>query len=141
MKEHFYEMTHQYKGDLDYIIPYLKEKYPYTDSLTIATNYEEFSYMYYLKSKVTIGYVYNNIEDDVKHIPDVILYRKSWGTDPKYFNEFIQKAKYEKVTLPVADYFVNNIPEFGSNFVTQHQFRTKLASTEQQKVEVFLRVK
>lgn len=141
IKDHLYEMTHQYKGCLDYVIPYIQEKYPHPDSLVIATNYEEFSYMYYLGSKVTIGYVYNNLEDDLKYIPDIILYRKSWGTDPKYFNEFMQKAKYQKVTFPVADYFVNNIPEFGSNYVTKHLFRTKLAQNEQQMVEMYIRVK
>jgi len=139
IKGHIYEMTHQYKGDLDYIIPYIQQNFKNTDSLTIATNYEEFSYMYYLRSKVTIGYVYNNLEDDLKHQPDIILYRKAWGTDPKYFNEFMQKAKYQKVTLPVADYPVNNIPEL--DFSIKHLFKTKLATNEQEKVDVFVRVK
>jgi len=139
IKGHIYEMTHQYKGTLDYIIPYIQENFKNTDTLIIATNYEEFSYMYYLKSKVTIGYVYNNLEDDLKHIPDIILFRKAWGTDPKYFNEFMQKAKYQKVSLPVADYPVNNIPEL--DFVIKHLFRTKLAATEQEKTDIFVRVK
>ena len=39
---------------LDYTIPFIKEKYPTSDTLVIAANYEETSYMYYLKSKVVV---------------------------------------------------------------------------------------
>ena len=139
IKDHTYEMTHQYKGVLDYIIPYIQENFKNTDILIIATNYEEFSYMYYLNSKVTIGYVYNNLEDDLKYIPDIIIYRKTWGTDPKVFNDFMQKAKYQKVSFPVYDYPVNNIPEL--DFVIKHLFKTKFAASEQEKTDIFVRVK
>jgi len=137
VKGHIYELTHQYKGGLDYIIPYIKENFKNPDSLVIATNYEEFSYMYYLKSKVIIGYVYNNLEDDLKYTPDIILYRKAWGTDPKYFNEFMQKASYQKISFPVADYPVNNIPEL--DFIIKHLFKTKLAANENERLDMFVR--
>ena len=139
MKDHIYEITHQYKGPLDYVIPYIKDNYKNTDTLVIATNYEEFSYMYYLNSKVIVGYIFNNIEEDAKCIPDIIMYRKTWGTNPKVFNDFMQKAKYQKVSFPVYDYPVNNIPEL--DFAIKHQFKTKLASSDQEKVDIFVKVK
>ncbi len=138
IKGHIYELTHQYKGSLDYIIPFIKDNFKHTDSLTIATNYEEYSYMYYLNSKVIIGYCNNNLEDDVKHIPDIIMYRKTWGTDPKVFNDFMQKTRYQKVAFPVADYPVNNIPEL--DFAIKHQFKTKFAANENEKAEILVRV-
>jgi hypothetical protein len=46
-----YQSTHQYKGCLDYVIPYIKDNYLNTDSLIIATNYEECSYMFFLIQK------------------------------------------------------------------------------------------
>jgi hypothetical protein len=77
------------------------------------------------------------LEDDVKHIPDIIMYRKSWGTDPKVFNDFMQKTRYQKVSFPVADYPVNNIPEL--DFVIKHLFKTKFATNENEKAEIFIR--
>lgn len=139
VKGHIYELFHPYKGVLDYTIPYIRDNYKNTDTLTIATNYEEYSYMYYLGSKVIIGYALNNVEEDMKHIPDIIMYRKTWGTDPKYFNEFMQKAKYQRVGFPVADYPVNNIPEL--DFVIKHLFKTKLATSEKEQAEMYVRVK
>lgn len=137
IKGHIYEMTHQYKGPLDYVIPYIKNNFSNTDSIIIATNYEEYSYMYYLKSKVIVGFCNNNIEEDVKQTPDIIMYRKTWGTDPKVFNDFIQRNRYQKVSFPVADYPVNNIPEL--DFVIKHLFKTKLATNENEKTEILVR--
>ena len=139
IKDYWYQLTHQYKGPLDYIIPYIKENYKKPEDLVIATNYEELSYIYFLDSKITIGYINKNIEEDLKYQPDIIIFRKSWGQNPKYFNDLINKAKYERVTFPVADYPVNDIAEL--DFGIQHLFRTKLAATEQEKVEMFVRTK
>jgi hypothetical protein len=137
VKGHMYELTHQYKGPLDYVIPYIKDNFKNTDSLIIATNYEEYSYMYYLNSKVIVGYPMNNLAEDAKCTPDIIMYRKTWGTDPKVFNDFIQKAQYQKVSFPVKDYPVNNIPEL--DFVIKHLFKTTFAANENEKTEILIR--
>jgi len=79
IKNYIYELSHQYKGPLDFVIPYIKSKYDKPGRLVIATNYEECSYMYYLGSRVIIGYVGNNLEEDLKIQPDVIIFRKRWA--------------------------------------------------------------
>lgn len=139
VKEHIYEMNHQRKGPLDVIIPYIKEKYPATDSLLIATNYEELCYVYYLNCITLLGYNYKNLDEDLKKTPDVLIFRKKWGHDPAPFNQYMQKARYERISFPVYDSPVNNIPELDW-FFTQHLFRTKFTNVEQDKTEIWVRV-
>lgn len=137
-KKYIYQITHQLKGPLDYIIPYIKENYAKTDDLVLATNYEELSYVFYLGCKVTIGYINKNIEEDLKYQPDIIVYRKKWGQDPVHYNNFIQKVPYSKIVFPVYDYPVNNIAEFYGNM--EHQFKTLMAESEADKAEMFVRI-
>lgn len=138
---HLYEITHQYKGPLDLIIPYIKEKYKETDKLVIATNYEEFAYMYYLKAKVTIGYIQNNLEDDLKYQPDIIIYRKgwSWQNDAPVFNNFFKTAQYERVTLPIRDYYVNNIPDINDKDAITHQYKTLMPTSDADMVDIYIK--
>jgi hypothetical protein len=121
---YIHQMTEPYKGPLDYTIPYIKEKYRESDKLIIATNYEETSYMYYLKSKVIIGYTGNNLKEDIKTQPHILSYRKIWGNYGDIFKDYMQKAKYEGIAFPVYDNPVNNIPELNFLPVFKHQFKT-----------------
>lgn len=136
IKNHFYELSHQYKGPLDFAIPYIKNNYKNTDSLIIATNYEECSYMYYLNSKVIIGYVGNNLAEDMKANPDIIIIRKKWTYTSKeeIFAPFFERNKYARVSFPVFDYFVNNIPETGL-----HLFKTEMAENDSQRLDIYLK--
>lgn len=138
-KNYIYQITHQYKGPLDYLIPYIKENFKSTEDIVLATNYEELSYVYYLGCKVTLGYINKNLEEDLKYQPDIMIYRKKWGHNPEHYNNFIQKAAYNKVTFPVFDSPVNNIAEFYGNI--EHQFKTKMATNEADKTEMLIRVK
>lgn len=140
LKGHVYELTHPYKGPLDYTIPYIQEKYKATDTLIIAANYEETSYMYYLGSKVTVGYVGNNLAEDSLLVPDVIAYRRNWGNFVKVFNKFWREASYSTQTFPVFDNPLNNIPEL--NFFKpafNHQFRTLDDKPEKENVVLYLK--
>ncbi|MGZ3595288.1 MAG: hypothetical protein ACXVAD_06890, partial [Syntrophales bacterium] len=137
---HVYELSHQYKGPLDYLIPFIKETYGDTDKLVIATNYEETSFMYYLGSKVIIGYVGNNLEQDTRLEPDIVIFRKGWrNLDPKIFIDFLTRHSYQRVSFPVFDYKVNNIPELNLSPEYQHQFRTLNEENERMKVDIFLK--
>ena len=81
--------------------------------------------MYYLKCKTIIGYVGNNLEEDQKANPQILLYRKSWGNHLQLFNNFIQRLNYRRISFPVFDNPVNNIPEL--NYfkpVFNHKFET-----------------
>jgi hypothetical protein len=141
LKGHVYELFHQYKGPLDHLIPFIKETYGDTDELVIATNYEETAFMYYLNSKVIIGYVGNNLEEDVQMVPDIVIFRKGWGNlNRKLFLGFLGKHRYQRVSFPVFDYKVNNIPEL--NFPQsglEHQFRTLYTGDERMKTDIYLK--
>jgi hypothetical protein len=140
LEGHAYELLHQYKGPLDYVIPFIKETYQDTDRLVIATNYEETSFMYYLDSKVTVGYVGNNLEQDIQTIPDIVIFRKGWrNLDPKIFIYFLTKNQYQRISFPVVDYKVNNIPELNLSPEYKHQFRTLNTEYESMKVDIFLK--
>jgi hypothetical protein len=68
--------------------------------------------MYYLDSKVIVGYVGNNLEEDMQMVPDIVIFRKGWrNLDPKIFIDFLVRRRYERISFPVVDYKVNNIPE------------------------------
>ncbi len=140
IKGHVYELSHQYKGPLDYVIPFIKDTYGDTEKLVIATNYEETSFMYYLKSKVIIGYVGNNLEEDMKMAPDIIIFRKGWrNLSPRIFIDFFMRHPYQRVSFPVVDYKMNNIPELNFSPEYQHQFRTLNTEDERMKVDIFLK--
>ena len=136
--DYLYQITHQYRGPLDYLIPYIKENYGSPEKLVLATNYEELSYVFYLDCRVTLGYINKNLEEDLKYQPDLMIFRKGWGHDPKYFNQLLRKARYRRVSFPVFDSNVNNIAEL--DYVIQHQFRTRLTDRESEKVDILVRV-
>jgi hypothetical protein len=141
IRGHIYELTHQYRGPLDFAIPYIKSKYKDTEHLVIATNYEEFSYMYYLGSKVTIGYVGCNLKEDAKIQPDVIIFRKKRTyVDPEVFNNFIRKARYIQVSIPVLDYLVNNIPELQvTDRTLYHLYKTQIAPSRERCLDICIK--
>ncbi len=142
IKGHVYEMGHQFKGPLDYTIPYIKEHFHRADTLTIAANYEEYSYIYYLDSKVIIGYVGNNLQEDAQLTPDVVAYRKPWQNHLNVFNGYLQQAVYEPVAFPVYDAMVNNIPELHSMYpMLNHRFKTQLTENPQEMTYLYINKK
>jgi hypothetical protein len=139
-REHIYELLHAYRGPLDYAIPYVAGRYPDPEKLVIATNYEESVWMYYLRSRVTVGYAGNNIEEDSRIQPDIIVPRKRSSPTNRLgiLQEFLRQGGYRKRVFAVADYTVNNIPEF-NNFYTWHQFRTRKTAAEKQALVIYER--
>lgn len=136
---HITELTNPYKGPLDYTIPYIKEKYPASDTLVIAANYEETSYMYYLKSKVIIGYTGNNLKEDTLVQPHIIAYRKPWGNYSAIFQKFITNAPYDPVKFPVKDSPVNTIPELNFKPAFNHPFETRLTEDDKEATYLYIR--
>jgi hypothetical protein len=133
---HMEELFHRYKGPLDFVIPYIKENYPHPEHLVIATNYEEPSYMYYLKSKVTIGFNANNLAEDLQFVPDIIIYRKNWnGIGHDLLQNLTKRSYYKQTVFFVFDYPVNNIPESGL-----HLFKTMLPCNHQQCVTILEKI-
>lgn len=134
-----YEMTHQYKGPLDFQIPYFLKKYNTTNDLIIATNYEECSYMYYLDAKVIMGFTLNNLENDLKEKPNSIVFRHdwAWNYEKEVFNSFFERNAYSKITFPVYDSPYNSIPEFNLP-ANNHLFKTKKPLNSEEKAHIYI---
>ncbi|TAG54010.1 MAG: hypothetical protein EAZ27_09820 [Cytophagales bacterium] len=136
---HITELSNPYKGPLDYTIPAIIEKYKKTDTLVIAANYEETSYMYYLGAKVIVGFIGNNLEEDSMKVPHVIAYRKPWGNFGDVFQDYFSKSQYTSQSFPIYDNPVNNIPELNFMPAFNHQFKTKLAQNQQESTELYFK--
>lgn len=138
LKGHIYELKYQYKGPLDFAIPFINKQYKNPRDLIIATNYEELSYMYYLDSRVIVGQKGNNLENDLKLQPDIIIQRKGWlGFNPEAYSYLLKKAEYKKISFPVYDYQVNNIPEL--YYPIFHQFKTKFPEKADEALDIYLK--
>jgi len=142
IREHWYESTHENNGCLDFAVDFIKSKYKHTDSLVISTNYEEPVLMYYLHSKVIIGYIKNNLAEDTLLQPDIIIYRRGWAwrDDEKIFRDQLAKASYDSVFFPVADYPVNTIAEIVTpSQGLGHLFRTQLTENPAEQLKIYCR--
>ena len=139
LKNYVYEITHQYKGVIDYIVPYIKSNYKDPQNLVVATNYEEEVLMYYLNSKVIVGYAGKNIGEDLKLNPDIIILRKSIKNYQGELQYLIDKGKYKKTSFEVYDYPVNNIQELF--YGPRHLFSTKYAANQNEMLEIYEKVK
>ena len=95
--------------------------------------------MYYLGSKVVVGYTGNNLKADSASRPDIIAYRKPWGNYQDIFNGFTQRELYEPVKFPVKDNPVNNIPELNFMPVFNHQFETVQSANDGDAAYLYIR--
>jgi hypothetical protein len=130
-----YELTHRYTGPVDQVILYIKENYKNPEKLTISTNTESTSYMYYLGSSVICDDKPNCYEDP----PDIVLPRNYLISDMfiQRFNRYLSSAKYKIVYLPIADYPSNNIPEFSLGL--RHLFQTPATTNKNLMVVMYVK--
>jgi hypothetical protein len=138
---HVRELSKPYKGPLDYTIPYIKQKYKHADDLIIATNYEESSYMFYLNSKTIIGFVGNNLKEDTLLTPDVISIRKTWSFNREPLDDLLKKANYSRITFPVHDNGVNNIPELNFIEILNHLYETSPNTSDEDAADLFIKTR
>lgn len=136
---HLTELGEPYKGPLDYAIPFIAQKTTRPDTLTIATNYEETSFMYYLGAKTIVGFVGNNLPADSLARPDVIMYRRAWGNFPNVFNSYLQRSRYQSQQFAVAELPVNNLPEVNFRPPFNHFFKTVPAGESFPAAEIYYR--
>lgn len=127
LRGHWHEMIVPYRGPIDFIVADLRARYPRTDELVIATNYESVPLMYYLGSKVTVGFARANLDEDMAIQPDVIIQRR-WPQGRRQLKWLAQRAAYDAVQLPVADIRFNNIPQLSASPIVLelHHFETPL---------------
>ena len=139
LKGHIFQLTHKYEGPLDHIVPFILNNFANSDDLVIATNYEETSLMYYLGAKVTVGYAGNNLEADAAITPDIIVFRKFREDFTFIFNMFLKRNSYDRISFPVYNSPVNNIPELHWDPPFQHLFQTQKTEDNDMKAAVYLR--
>lgn len=137
IKGFLYEINHPYRGPMDYLVGYIIENYKEPSSLVIATNYEEYVLMYYLDSKVVVGYVGNNLDEDKKSNPDIVVIRKNRPNFVSELNDFLKKGNYKEVVLNVYDYQVNNIPE--TTLPLKHLFKLPEPKDNSERLSLFVR--
>jgi hypothetical protein len=125
---HLEALREPYRGPLDFAIPYLAESHPDIADRVIATNYEEPAFIYYLGSKVTVGFYGANLDEDLTIQPDVIVPRP-WPDHLDTLKSLADAAHYESVAFPVANLWWNNIPGLNPRGERKigHQFRTRIA--------------
>ena len=137
-----YETFHRFENTIDYSVKFIADNFEKPDTLIIATNYEEACYDYYLGCKTIIGYVGNNLKEDLKLNPDIIIVRRNFIKIPLDFlsiaNYYIQQAAYQKIILPCYDDKFNTIPEIRKDI--HHSFRSPRAKKDEERLKVYIRI-
>lgn len=135
-----HELSTPYQGPLDFVVPFLESKVAQPENLVIATNYEAPVYMYYLGSRVLLGYTRAEQARDLMEQPDIIIPRMLWEGRP-LLHRFRDRAPYQRLVFDVEDFPVNNIPSLAESpiFGYSHQFRTRIGEDEESRLVIFIR--
>lgn len=136
------ELAAPYRGPLDFVVPYLQARYPRTEELVIATNYENHPLMYYLGSRVIVGTNLANITRDRLLAPDVVIPRRRWRQGQGELRRFLAAGGFERRSFPVEDRHWNNIPALSRSRLVPdpHRFRTPVPASEAAALEIYERV-
>jgi hypothetical protein len=124
------EISEPYRGPLDFVIPDLIARHADPAALTIATNYEAESFMYYLGARV-VGRFHDERPDAVAAEravrPDVVIPRAAVPKRLAMVRSYLAHGEFVRRSMPVADLPYNNIPELYEGRVLQqtHLFRTE----------------
>jgi len=125
LRGRFEELREPYRGPLDHVIPYLAERHPNAADLVIATNYEDFAYMFYLRATTVLGFYAPERERDLSFVPDVIIPRP-WPVNLRALEQLSSRTSYTAREFPVANVRVNNLPELSprNSAALVHRFRS-----------------
>jgi hypothetical protein len=136
-----HELTTPYAGPLDHVIPYLLAEYERPEELVIATNYEEYAFMYYLGSHVIVGLSGNNLRRDRLLSPDVIVPRRRWPASLQELLPFVRRGGYEERRFPVEDVHFNNVPALSrSRFIpAPHRFTSPISEDSDHQLLIYTR--
>jgi len=131
-----------YRGPIDEIVTWVRERYPDPERLVIATNYEELALMYYLESHVIVGLTLNNLAADRRLEPDLVIPRRHWRSSLPEVLAFLRRGRWERNALPVVDLHYNNNPALSrSRFLPDsHRFRTAVPAGDGEALAIYRRV-
>ena len=86
---------------------------------------------------MVVGFVGNNIEEDANADPDIVIMRKGRDNFVEILQAFVDNGDYEKVSFPIYDYHVNNIPEL--TIPLKHLYKTKFSESENEQLEIYVK--
>jgi hypothetical protein len=135
------EIRTPYRGPLDFVIPYLAQRYPDPSALVIATNYEEPAFMFYLGSRVTVGFYGANLPDDAAVAPDVIVPRP-WPDHIELLKQLAASRHYGVKRFPVGNLRWNNTPSLSARVGASagHRFRAPVVDVDGPELFILERV-
>jgi hypothetical protein len=135
------ELRRPYRGPLDYVIPYLRERYPDPSRLVIATNYEDPAFVFYLGSRVTVGFYAADLERDLQLLPDVIVARP-WPDQLEVLEALASRARYAERRFPVANLRWNQTPSLSAPIGAGrgHRFRDPVIGVDGPELVILERI-
>lgn len=141
LRGRFHEIRNVYRGPLDHVIPYLIESHDAPEDLIIATNYEGPCYMYYLGSRVLVGFFTPDLERDLAVQPDIIVPRP-WGRGRRALASLAAAGEWSETEFPVEALKINNVPSLSARNQAGivHRFRSPELSGEQVGFRILERV-
>jgi hypothetical protein len=139
---HLRSLVTPVRGPIDFVVEWVREQTPEPERLVIATNYEEQALMYYLGSRVIIGLALNNLAEDRRLEPDLVIPRRRWRSSLPEVVAFLRRGSWERIALPVVDLHYNNIPALSrSRFLPDpHRYRTAVPEREGDALVIYRRV-
>jgi hypothetical protein len=130
------------RGPVDFVVEWVQEHEAEPERLVIATNYEEQALMFYLDSRVIIGLTLNNLAEDRRLEPDLVIPRRRWPSSLPEVVAFLRRGRWERILLPVVDLHYNNVPALSrSRFLPDpHRFRTAVPGHPEEALAIYRRV-
>jgi len=138
---HARSLGEPYRGPIDEIVSWVRERHPDPTALVIATNYEELPLMYYLGSHVIVGLTLANLVADRAQEPDLVIPRRRWRSSLPEVLAFLRRGRWEHDVLPVVDLHYNNNPALSrSRFLPDpHRFESARPAREEEAVVIYQR--
>jgi hypothetical protein len=136
------EITHRYRGPLDFAIARIAEVHPRPEELVIATNYDNHVFMYYLDSHVIVGLNLSNLRRDLALEPDVVVIRRRWPPGQRELRQMLRRGVFREERLPVRDVHFNNVPALSRSAAVPdpHRFRTPATDDPAEQLVIHWRV-
>ena len=129
LKGRFSEIQSPVAGPVDAAVLFVNSQASDPSALTIATNYEAESLMFYLGAQVVGRFHPGTPEEHAREArmrPDLVIPRRDQPRSLRAVRRYLLEGEFERIELPVADSEYNNIPELypGRVLSSVHRFET-----------------
>lgn len=136
------ELREPVRGPVDATVAALRARSPDPSRLVIATNYEAFPLMFYLRSHVIVGLTLHEIVRERALEPDVLVPRGGWPRGLPELARFARRGHWEVEELPVRDVHFNDVPALSRSAAMPevHRFRTAPLEPGAPRLRIYYRV-